>query len=239
MEFDNEYEYNYGNDSKNNYIKQMNNIYKICKSSVKIILPNNNVSSGFFMKLLRNKKNFYCLITNEHAITPEMIQRKDIIIALYENESKNLVIKLDKTERIIECFEKSLNIDITVVEIIPKDRMDASYFLDKYDSQNENLNLNEYIGRKIQLIQYPKGKVLSFSEGMILGNYSNNKFLFIHTANTKYGSSGSPIFLKGDDKIFAIHKGKLSETKENVGILLEIIYDIFKDYKKEGYFIEY
>ena len=50
-----------------------------------------------------------------------MIQRKDIIIALYENESKNLVIKLDKTERIIECFEKSLNIDITVVEIIPKD----------------------------------------------------------------------------------------------------------------------
>ena len=220
-------------------IMPMNNIYKICKSSVKIFLPNNNVSSGFFMKLLRNKKNFYCLITNEHAITPEMIQRKDIIIALYENESKNLVIKLDKTERIIECFEKSLNIDITVVEIIPKDRMDASYFLDKYDSQNENLNLNEYIGRKIQLIQYPKGKVLSFSEGMILGNYSNNKFLFIHTANTKYGSSGSPIFLKGDDKIFAIHKGKLSETKENVGILLEIIYDIFKDYKKEGYFIEY
>ena len=195
-------------------IMPMNNIYKICKSSVKIFLPNNNVSSGFFMKLLRNKKNFYCLITNEHAITPEMIQNNDIIIVLYENESKNLVIKLDKTERIIECFEKSLNIDITVVEIIPKDRMDASYFLEKYDSQNENLNLDGYIGREMQLIQYPQGKALSFSEGIILGNYSNNKFLFIHTANTKYGSSGSPIFLKGDDKIFAIHKENYQKQKK-------------------------
>jgi len=50
------------------------------------------------------------------------------IIIKYDNESKELKIKLDKQERIILCLKKILKIDVTLIEIIPKDKIDDSYF---------------------------------------------------------------------------------------------------------------
>ena len=235
-----EYGYDDNYDSYQNNIKPMNNIFKICRSTVKIILPDNvGSSSGFFLKFPRNKKIFYCLMTNQHAITSRIINRNKQIRIIYENETKYLDIILNKRERIIETFFELYNLDITIVEIIPKDKVNESYFLDKYNFEGGNINIKNYIGRKIQVIQYPKGKILSFSEGIILGNHSNNAYIFTHTSQTKHGSSGSPIVLKGDDKVLAIHKGKLTETRDNVGIFVEIIVDIMKDYKRNGNVVEY
>jgi hypothetical protein len=203
------------------------------------ILFSEGGGSGFFFKFLRNKKPFYCLMTNNHVITPRLINKNKEIRLFYENETKQLDIILNKAERIIVCLSELYELDITIVEMIPKDKVDESYFLDKYNFQGGNINLENYIGREIQTFQYPLGQILSSSEGIILGNYTNNAYIFTHTAETKHGSSGSPIVLKGDDKVLAIHKGKLVETGDNVGILVEIIVDIMKDYKKNGHYVEY
>ena len=234
MEYGDDYNY----ESNHNYIKPMNNIFKICKATVKILFSEGG-GSGFFFKFLRNKKPFYCLMTNNHVITPRLINKNKEIRLFYENETKHIDIILNKAERIIMCFSELYELDITIVEMIPKDKLDESYFLDKYNFQGGNINLENYIGREIQTFQYPLGQILSSSEGIILGNYTNNAYIFTHTAETKHGSSGSPIVLKGDDKVLAIHKGKLVKTGDNVGILVEIIVDIMKDYKKNGHYVEY
>ena len=235
-----EYGYDNNYESHQNNIKPMNIIYKIGKSTVKIKLPGGaGLASGFFIKFLRNKKTFHCLLTNGHVIKTNIITKNKKIKVIYENETKYIDIILDKTERIIECLSDLYDLDITIVEIIPKDKVDEIYFSDKYNFEGRNINMDNFIGKEIQIIQYPKGKDLSFSEGIILGNFTNNAYMFTHTSETEHGSSGSPIILKDDDKVFAIHKGKLKETKDNVGILVEVIVDILKDYKKNGYFVEY
>ena len=62
----------------NNNIMPLSNITKLTKGTVKIQISNNSRATGFFIKLERNKKPFYSLMTNQHVITPEMIQKKRI-----------------------------------------------------------------------------------------------------------------------------------------------------------------
>ena len=48
-------------------------LYKICKSICKIRTPN-EVGTGFLIKLYKENKPFYCLMTNEHLINKETIE---------------------------------------------------------------------------------------------------------------------------------------------------------------------
>ena len=108
----------------NRPIVNINNVFNIAKCTIKILLPNGIIGSGFFLKFERNNKLFYCLMTNQHVIESKLVEMKNEITIYYGNESKILRIKLDEQERIIICFEEILNIDITLVEIIPKDNID-------------------------------------------------------------------------------------------------------------------
>ena len=113
----------------NNKINEINKIIKVANGTVKIELNNNEgVASGFFLQLKRNNKNFYCLMTNAHVVKEEMIERKEKIKIRYNNEKNELNLELNKKERIIICYEE-FNIDITIIEIIPKDEIkDKTYF---------------------------------------------------------------------------------------------------------------
>ena len=57
--------------------------------------------------------------------------------------------KLDKNERIIECFNDSINIDITIIEIIEKDNIDDSYFL--LLNLDYNIENESFINKEIQI----------------------------------------------------------------------------------------
>ena len=46
------------------------------------------MSSGFLIHLFKGRKEFYCLMTNEHVITKEMIEKKIIIDIYYDSQSK-------------------------------------------------------------------------------------------------------------------------------------------------------
>ena len=154
----------------NNNIIQMDNLYDICKATIKIMIKN-RIGSGFFIKIERNNKILYCIMTNQHIIDSNMIKNKDELIIIYENEKKYLRIKLDKKERIIECFDDSTKIDVVIIEIIKKDNIDDSYFL----LPNLDYKMNEsIINKEIQVLQYFGGKCLTLTMGQITGISSEN-----------------------------------------------------------------
>ena len=215
----------------NNPIDDISNIMKVAKGTVKIELDNDKgVASGFFLKLERNNKEFYCLMTNAHVITKEMITNQEKIKIKYDNETKEINLELNEKERIIFCF-MAFGIDITIIEIIPKDGIkDKTYFL----NPNTDNNYEEFIGKNIQIIQFPDGKKLSKSEQKITERFTKIDYMFYHNASTIEGSSGSPIILKDDDKVLGIHKGGIRGKKKNVGIFIGIILDVIKEYKRNG-----
>ena len=215
----------------NNPIDDISNIMKVAKGTVKIELDNDKgVASGFFLKLERNNKEFYCLMTNAHVITKEMITNQEKIKIKYDNETKEINLELNEKERIIFCF-MDFAIDITMIEIIPKDGIkDKTYFL----NPNTDNNYGEFIGKNIQIIQFPDGKKLSKSEQKITERFTKIDYMFYHNASTIEGSSGSPIILKDDDKVLGIHKGGIRGKKKNVGIFIGIILDTIKEYKRNG-----
>jgi len=215
----------------NNPIDDISNIMKVAKGTVKIELDNDKgVASGFFLKLERNNKEFYCLMTNAHVITKKMITNQEKIKIKYDNETKEINLELNEKERIIFCF-MDFGIDITIIEIIPKDGIkDKTYFL---NPKTDN-NYEEFIGKNIQIIQFPDGKKLSKSEQKITERFTKIDYMFYHNASTIEGSSGSPIILKDDDKVLGIHKGGIRGKKKNVGIFIGIILDKIKEYKRNG-----
>ena len=184
-------------------------------------------------------------MTNHHVISSEIVQNKEEIKIKYENKQNNLTIRLDPEERIILCLMEALKIDITIVEIIQKEKikLDDSYFL--YPDTDLG-SYDQLLGKEIQIIQFPNGNNLSLSNGIILelakeeDNFENNtENLFYHNAPTQEGSSGSPIVLKGQNTVLAIHKGTLKNKATNIGIFIQEAIHIIEGFQRDGKGKEY
>ena len=198
---------------KNSEIKEIDlDLVQVCRSICKIFYGN-IVGTGFFIKLYLDDKELFCLMTNHHVVTKQMIESKDIINVEYKLEKELKKIKLDSDKRFIIY---DVEIDITIIGTIPEDKIKNKYFL------LPNLNKIDYINKNIYIPQFPEGKKLSYSEGKI-NNILNNRL--IYDASTEHGSSGSPIFLKETRKVIGMHR-KGNEAKQiNYGIP---IYSIIK-----------
>ena len=121
-------------------IHQVNSfLYDVFPSICKIRFSN-RVGTGFFIKLYKENKPIFLLMTNEHIIKKEMIENKQEIEVYYDNQNKRIKITLDKKERFIESYKDKLNIDCTIVEIIKKDNVNEDFFL----HPNINYNINNY-----------------------------------------------------------------------------------------------
>ena len=66
----------------NNNMIPMDNVYDICKATIKIELKNFVKASGFFLKFERNNKIFYCIMTNQHIVDSNMVRNKDEILII-------------------------------------------------------------------------------------------------------------------------------------------------------------
>ena len=133
----------------------IDSIVPATKSLCKII-TNYRIASGFLIKLFKGEENFYCLISNEHIITKNMIKNKEKITFLYDSERKRKEIYLNNEERYIKDF-RDINIDATVVEILKEDKIDKEYYLLPYiDYIYDKNKLKE---KEITIIQYPNGKL--------------------------------------------------------------------------------
>ena len=103
----------------NKPIQRVNiSLNKVSKSICKIIYKINNSGSctgtGFLIKLFKDEKELFCLMTNYHIIKKEMIEKKKNIIIYYNYEDKYIDINLDEKERFIKYNSE---MDITIVEI--------------------------------------------------------------------------------------------------------------------------
>ena len=91
------------------------------------IKTNDKISSGFLIKLIKDKKYFFCLMTNEHVITKDMVENQESLVLYFDNEKKRKKIKLDQNERYIRDF-RDMNIDAIIIEILPKDDISYDFF---------------------------------------------------------------------------------------------------------------
>ena len=225
---------------KDSDLNPLNNIMEIGKSICKII-TSKSLGTGFLIKLSKMNKQLHCLMTNEHVIKQNMISNKETIKVNYDNQHKNFERELNKNERFIQDFVY-LGIDITIVEILPKDNISEEYFLLpnlKYINGYE-----QFKNKKIYIFQFPEGGNLSYSVG-IIKNVNTYKNEMSHLASTLRGSSGSPIIIYGSNFVLGIHKQANLGLKENYGNFLGPIINalenniqieqlIFEDYIYEG-----
>ena len=189
------------------------------------ILARNQVSSGFLIKLFKGDQDFFCLMTNEHIITKDIIKNKEKIKFYYDNESKIKEINLNN-ERFIKDFTDN-ELDITVIEILAKDKIDERYFL--LPCIDYMINYERLLNKEITVIQYPGGK-LRYSNGIIKEIKKNE---ITHLASTEPGSSGSPILIKDTIKVIGIHKSGNKDNSENYADLIGPIFKFFSNFKKE------
>jgi V8-like Glu-specific endopeptidase len=176
----------------------------VCKVKVK-----NLSGTGFFIKLYINNKELFCILTNEHVIKEEFVESNEKIIISYEYEKKYNKIKLNQSERFIKCNK---DLDVTIIEIIKSDNVEDKYFL------IPNLD-NNFVNQEMYVAQYPGG-ILKYSKGKIK---EIDDYELTHNASTTFGSSGSPICLKGTTKVIGIHKQGNKEKIENYGTLIHPI----------------
>jgi len=149
-----------------------------CKISTKDIM-----GSGFLIKLYKDQQDFFCLMTCGHVIKSDMIEQKKKIFFYYDSIAARLKeIELNQNERYIKNFSVSNDdIDITVIEILPKDNISPEFFLSP--NLSYIYNFDDLKNKDIAILQYPEGK-LSHSYG-IIKDIDKNKYEFSHTASTK------------------------------------------------------
>ena len=198
----------------------------ICK--LKIETQSDTITgTGFFLKFKMDKEIFYCLLTNGNIIQKDIINN-DICI-YYDNEEKELNIKLDITKRYIKSFREE-NLDIAIVEILlDEDNISKDYFLWNEDEHDNNKLINS----DIYMLQNTQEKKLIKVISKLL---KINKFEFIFLSNTEeHGSSqGNPIFLKNSINAIGIYKERNTEKKENHGNFIYPVINIIKeDIKKK------
>ena len=211
-------------------------ILNVSKSICKIKIDNylQKISaSGFLLKFYIDQELFYCLMSNEHVITEDIINRNSIIYIYYEAETKSANIKLDKNERYMKTF-KDIDLDITIVEILEKDGISKDYFL----FPGPEIENNKLINRNIFIPQFPKGEDLKIARGKIK---EIEQYIIAHSANTERGSSGSPIFFENSLNVIGIHKGCNEEETENYGEFIypaiNIVREHFRNIKNIGRFM--
>ena len=134
-------------------------------------------------------------------------------------------IKLDPYERTIEEFTY-MDVDLTVVEILPEDEILNEFFL--RPSIYYMYNFEKLDFEKITIIHYPNG-ILNYSYGKI---ENIDHYTFSHSASIDIGSSGGPIFLKNTIKVIGIHKSTNEDIPINYGNFIGPIYKYFRNLPK-------
>ena len=177
------------------------------------------------------------LITNNHIINEEILNKNNENITLYMQEmgKKNI----DLNNRITYTNKEY---DITIVEILKKDeindylKLDEDIITDIINKKIENKN-DKFIDKTMYILQYPESN-LSVSYGILENICEDKNFNFRHKCSTRNGSSGSPILNINNNKIIGIHK-RSKISKYNIGTFLNypikdfINKNINKDIKKE------
>ena len=193
------------NNSSNDLIQKKYIIKSLC--NIKIL---NKTFSGFFLKYNQDKKDFLCLIINGNLIPTEINGQTMTILFPYV-DIKQKEILLNSNERLIKNFN-DINIDVTLIQILPKDNKQNIYFLTP--DMNYINDINGLMNKNICISQ---GSMNNFdiATGKIV-KINKNEFCFYKSDNED--SLGSPIFLNNSMQVIGMHKGIIQG--QNYGIFI-------------------
>ena len=203
-------------------IKIDRNISNVSKSICKIKIETSlgtKYGTGFLLRFYIDQESFYCLVSNEHVISKDIINNENNIYISYDSEFKSANIELDKNKRYIKSFT-DIELDVTIVEIIEEDNIFRDYFL--FPESEERINN----GLIIYIPLYTEGNELKVAKGRIK---EINNYEFTHLASTLKGSSGSPIFLENSIDVIGIHKEGSTIKLENYGDFIYPAINIIKE----------
>lgn len=111
------------------------NVLKEIAKSVGKITIGKTSGTGFLVNLSKKEIKFTFLITNQNLIEEENKEAKKKIEFIYNNNKDKLELELDKDKRFIYNFKGDIGIDVTVVEILPDDKVSEDLFLKKENLQ--------------------------------------------------------------------------------------------------------
>ena len=193
------------------------------KCICKIYRNDGNKGTGFFCNINYENKTIPVMMTNFHIIDDKYIKENSKISISFNDDKEFKDIKIK--DRIIYTNEE---VDVTIIEIKKKDKINNLMELDKRYLINQNIIFE----RSIYIIQYPLGEKASVSYGVI-NNIDKDKNNLEYYCNTESGASGSPIINIKNHQIIGIHKEGLIKTKANRGALLKNPINAFikKKYK--------
>ena len=197
-------------------------INQMKKKIFKIYLDNGTKGTGFFCRIpLINNKELKLLITNNHLINLEM-------------ERITISINNDKILKAIELNNRlkytNREYDITIIEIKKEDNITDYLELDENIMKKEK---NIYIKNSIYILQYPGGKKVGVSYGILKEIDKDQKYDFYHLCCTEGRASGSPIISLTNNKVIGIHKGAEKSINCNIGLFLNYAIEDFINKNKK------
>ena len=169
--------------------------------------------TGFFCKIPFNNQEIKVMITNNHVINEEILQKDKIKITINDNLIKKNIILKDRR------IYTSKKYDTTIIEIKPeRDKIDNFLELDDelFDEDVSLYNKSIYV---IQYPRYPDEQKAAVSYGIL--NAIEEDYNIRHYCSTDHGSSGSPILKLSNKKIIGIHREGLNGFSFNRGTLLK------------------
>lgn len=208
-----------GNELKK-IMDQMNKY--ICK-----IKTNSEIGTGFFCHIPLADKIIPVLITSNHLINQNYLEKEKTINIILKDEKGSKFIKItidNKRKRF-----SNPNYDITILEILEEDNI--KFFLDLDEDLFSDNSEISYESESIYIIQYPRGEDASVSFSILksIENYD-----IIHLCSTEAGSSGSPILKLSTKKVIGIHKECNKRFEFNRGTFLkEPLIDFIDKYENK------
>ena len=203
-------------------------LFQMENCTCKIYPENGKKGTGFFCKIPFLNNYLPVLITNNHVLNEKDIKNNKIIQLSIKANNVPINIEIGSSRKKYTNPDK--NIDITIIEIKPKeDGIGKNNFLEldenEINKNKENIEL-DFKNKSIYILHYPKGK-LSVSYGL-LKNIIDNKQIY-HFCSTEDGSSGGPILSLETFKVIGIHFGynNKSQFKINYGTFIKYAVDLF------------
>ena len=200
-------------DSSEKIICQMKKC--VCKINI-----NGINGTGFFTKIPLYNESIKVLITNNHIINKDDIEKENNFTIKLKNKKEQKLIKIYKNRK----NYTNEKLDITFIELKEKDEI--TDFLELDDEIINNLQLNKeqievynknYINTSIYILNYLKGEEVMTSFGLINNVKGNNIY---HKCNTDHGSSGAQILSLKNNKIIGVHYGSSKNNDFNLGSLI-------------------
>ena len=189
----------------------------------------NKCSTGFFMKIDINNKDYNFFLTCHHSIEEKDVNSKKIINIYYgkAKKEKKVTIKLDNKERMIKCFE---DLDVTIIEILKNDNIKEDKYL--FPDLNYKNGLSQYKNMAIYTGGYPN--VINYNKDRHISSGTITKIendTIYHTCDTRNGSSGSPL-VDIQKHVIGIHMGSIKKEINYATFIGKIIDELNLEMKK-------